>query len=469
MKTEADEKSKSTAKPGAKKLGKLAAAAADKAASEASTSSAPPRPEPEPESDDDHEENTMSLGELLGLTPQDFNRRRRQLRAEIRRRYRSRHSHAMEDSLRKRRLKRERDRWSRIGASAMPKLARIDSMETDGVGLRLVLKNPIDIRAFIMPLAQPDPPPPKPSKKKKQTNAAPAEPLGVDPTDQTLPKPAFVGIDTGRAKPCSAAVSSSPTRLPTSVVFTRRRYYHEMRFKKRLAWEQRRMVDVPAARLAVQQLSLTGGLGNCDPESWSAYLATETVHRTVLDTEFVRNIERAKLRMFMFRAKRSSLDRAVKRVVDTAIKPGGARLPLQRPLVIGIGNGGFPCCGPRGELPAPTAELSKAIKRVAVAVRATGRVVEIRTIDEFRTTMCCCACGAVTQAPTVTRRKMDRLTGLIVQTDGPSRRLRCCTTCVHTGKLRDRDVQASRNILWLTQAEYYGLDRPEYLCRQPRG
>ena len=46
-----------------------------------------------------------------------------------------------------------------------------------------------------------------------------------------------------------------------------------------------------------------------------------------------------------------------------------------------------------------------------------------------------------------------------------SRRLRCCTTCRDTGKIRDRDVQGARNILWLTFALYYGLERPKYLRR----
>jgi hypothetical protein len=32
-------------------------------------------------------------------------------------------------------------------------------------------------------------------------------------------------------------------------------------------------------------------------------------------------------------------------------------------------------------------------------------------------------------------------------------------------KRRDRDVQAARNILWLLQYMYYGVDRAEYMCR----
>ncbi len=224
------------------------------------------------------------------------------------------------------------------------------------------------------------------------------------------------------------------------------------------------MVDVPAAMQAIEQLSTTGGTRNCDPESWHAYLRAETAHRAVLDDEFVENIERAKWRMILHRRKRGSLDRAVGCLLAraTARDGGGGKQPLVRPLVIGVGNAGFPCCGPRGELPAPTSELSKALRRGVAVVRATGRSVETLSIDEFRTTMCCCACGAVTRAPQVRRRRMD------VITDGPSRRLRCCTQCATTGKLRDRDVQAARNILWLTSSVYYGLPRPEYLCRARR-
>ena len=81
----------------------------------------------------------------------------------------------------------------------------------------------------------------------------------------------------------------------------------------------------------------------------------------------------------------------------------------------------------------------------------------IRGICEFRTTMCCCACGAVTRAATVPARG-----GAAARN---SRRLRVCTGCETQGKRRDRDVQAARNMPWLLQHEYYGAARPRYLCR----
>jgi hypothetical protein len=223
------------------------------------------------------------------------------------------------------------------------------------------------------------------------------------------------------------------------------------------------MEAAPAVRDAVTALSQGGSLHNSDPESWLAYLRAETAHRQVLDEEFVNNVDRARWKMAMHRGKRRCLDAAVQTLLRRALSAE----PAARPLVVGIGNAGFPSNGPRGELPAPTSELSKALKRGIRNIRATGRGVTVLTLDEFRTTMCCCACGSVTTPPTVTRRYRDRRTGEMVIADGPSRRLRCCHTCSNTGKLRDRDVQASRNILWLAMAAYYGLPRPPYLCRIP--
>jgi hypothetical protein len=133
------------------------------------------------------------------------------------------------------------------------------------------------------------------------------------------------------------------------------------------------------------------------------------------------------------------MHRGKRRCLDSSAVDG---VPVERPLVVGVGNAGFPSNGPCGELPAPTSELNKAMKRALAGIQATGRSVITQSLDEFRTTMCCCACGSVTSAPTVTRRRRDRTTGEMVIANGPSRRLRCCTTCSSTGKLRDRDVQA---------------------------
>ena len=413
---------------------------------------------------------TVSVGELLGLTPAAFNRRRHQVRREVRQRYRKRAS-TEADSDRRRRLKKQAKRWRMIGASAMPKSARVDSIETDGVGLRLILKTPHDITKFVKPLettaeldaarAAQAAAKPKRGRKRVLPTSAPSA-CETHPSPQpTLPEPVMVAMDLGRAKLFAAAVSRRAVERPKTVVLTRRRYYFEMCHGRRRRWEEVRMAAVPAARDAVMALSLAGSINNSDSASWMAYLAAETAHRQVLDDEFVSNVDRARWRMVMHRGKRRCLDSCVQGLLRTALEG----IPRDRPLVVGIGNAGFPSNGPRGELPAPTSELSKAMKRGMENARATGRTVTALSLDEFRTTLCCCACGSRTVAPTVAYRYRDRETREMVIGNGKSRRLRCCTTCSPTGKLRDRDVQASRNILWLAMAEYYGCPRPEYLCR----
>ncbi|MEI6358212.1 MAG: hypothetical protein WCP53_14090, partial [Verrucomicrobiota bacterium] len=97
---------------------------------------------------------TVSCGELLGLTPELFNRQRRRLRASIRRKKRANHRPAGQQATsaeRKKRLK-ERKRWARVGASSMPKDTRIDSIETDAVGLRMVIKTKIAMGGFVVPV-----------------------------------------------------------------------------------------------------------------------------------------------------------------------------------------------------------------------------------------------------------------------------------------------------------------------------
>jgi hypothetical protein len=280
-----------------------------------------------------------------------------------------------------------------------------------------------------------------PSTSAATQKKKPAPHIAVDPAQPAASKPLVVGFDNGRAKLFMAATSQDATTKPASMAFTRSRYYFEMGHAARRRWEASVMTGSAALREAVQQLSQTGGTGNCDPECWAAYLRVETAHRELLDDEFVGNISRAMWTMRMHRAKKRSLDGAVRRVLGAAtITRTGRRQPLERPLVLGIGAGGFPACGPRGELPAPTSELSKALSRGIAAVRATGRDVVTLSVDEFRTTMCCCACGSVTSAPRVRRRYRDKATGETTLQDGPSRRLRCCTACRDTGKIRIRDV-----------------------------
>jgi len=438
--------------------------------------------------DDDAEEGaaSVSIGQMLGLTPELYNRRRKQLRRDIRKRKREayqRLSRAESAALRERR-KKDRDRWKRTGASSMPKDGRVDSVETDGVGLRMVVKTKVAIEQFVVPVysssSEAGPSSAPSQQMKRRRKAASKGGGGADEKDADQPPPSLhslhpdsgppiiVGVDEGQAKLFSASISQSAVRRPNTMAFHRRRYYHEIGHMPRRNWELGVMSSSAPLRSAVDRLSL-GSTGTCDPGTWHAYLVQESANRTILDAEFIDNIERAKWRMSLHRAKRRSLDGAARRLIRAAVhSTASARLPLDRPLVFGVGDADFAPCAKRGALPAPTAELTKAFKRALDSERTRGRRVEVLSVDEFNTTKCCCACGAVTRPKTVRRRVKDRETGEVAVKDVPSWRLRCCTTCIHTGKIRDRDVQGARNILWLTYALYYGLPRPEYLERKRR-
>ena len=303
--------------------------------------------------------------------------------------------------------------------------AIVSSAETDGVGLRLCLKVPIAMSGFTMPFLTPERADELEQQKKatgrkgkkqrgklKRTQPGPPE---ARPTGEVNP-PIFGAADLGRAKPFMAAVSRCATKKPVSVGFTRRRYYWEMRHKPRQRWEVQRMAEHADVAAAVQVLSVTGGMHNCDPAQWMAYLNAEAMYRDLLNDEFVKNKERATWRMVMFCYKRSSLDRAAERMIKVATRGE----PTSRPLVFAVGAAGFASTG-RGELASPTAEVTRALERALKRVEKSGRSVMRMSVDEFRTTMCCCGCGMKTTAPMI----RDPKTGEMRR----SRRLRSCSTC----------------------------------------
>ena len=429
----------------------------------------PPPDEGGMDADGDEVHATRSVGEVLGITVESFNRIRKRLANRLRRQYRADVRRATSRAARKR-AKKLRGKWSMHGVhhGRLPPQARIDSVETDGVGLRLCVKLPVDLTSFISPVVVDagdrgaDAPKKRRGRRKKvgRSSATAVEVVqgfeAVDPLDPSIERPLCGALDLGRAKLFTAAVQTKPYKKPTTVTFTRKRYYHEMHDRPRKRWEKQRLDARPDVREALTLLSQSGGARNCDMEMWRQYLEAEAEHRDVLDTEFVDEIERALWTMRMFRWKKASLDRAVRRLFR-AMTDGQSKT---RPLALFIGDAGFACTG-KGEVPAPTSKLSCALKRGIVCERARGRSVVVLRPNEFRTTMCCCACGSVTAAPRVNKRA----TRGSEATRGPSARLRSCTMCSPTGKLRDRDVQAARNILWLGLAMYYGIERPEYMRR----
>jgi len=432
---------------------------------EVEESSAPPPPAAT-ESD--------SLGSIMGLTPESFNAKRKQLRGELRKKLSAR-KRDRPNSASAKRIKKKRNR---LGCGMMNRDAVVQSMETDGVGARMCVKTPIDVREHVKPIAeeqlkkggdtttttgaetsaaakrrrrQP--------KKKKQDETVVDEGVLRDRL-HVQPPPIMLGMDSGRKKLFVGALSQYGCKKPTTVTFTRARYYSEMHYWRHRGWSVAQ-TKKPGVSEALVDVSRAGGFRCCDEETWRRSMEAERRHHDVLDREFVANPEYAVWKMRLHRLKRASLDRNANRTIRAATHGQSPN----RLLLMGIGKASFPSSG-RGELSAPTHAVVEALRRQAKKeTLRTGRRIQFEDVEEFRTTVCCSSCGSVTTKPRV--RSLDRGGDRV---ERMSRRLRLCTTCEREtgGKRRDRDVQGARNMLWILQHEYYGggvCNRPWYLTR----
>jgi len=423
----------------------------------------------ENDSTTNHSTTSRSLGDAMGLTSESFKETRKKIRKHIRK----------EIAQRKRKrpnnpsLKRLKKKRNRIGRGFMHSDTVVASIETDGVGARMCVKTPIDMRPFVKPYVPPEKIDEKEATKKRKRMSRSmggkgretknkAEKTDVDDEErerlyaERLKKesPITIGIDNGRKKLFVGAISNKGYKKPTTFTFTRSRYYSEMRYWRHESWSKAQTSSEEVAK-ALANVSVGGGYKCCELKTWRESLGAERKHHETLDKEFILKPDYAIWKMRLHRLKRASLDRATGEIIREAT----ANQSPKRLLLLGIGNASFSSTG-KGELSAPTKAVMEALKRSLGRMKlGTGREWKIEEIEEFRSTKCCCACGEVTDSPTIWREG----------TEQKSRRLRLCMTCESTeGKRRDRDVQGARNMLWILQHEYYGgrENRPWYMTRK---
>jgi len=500
---------------------------------------------------------TPTLGELIGMTPHEFNARRKAIVKRIRKANTEKiKSKSFIPEGKRRAFKKAVKHRKKVGYGKMDVNARFDSLRTDAVGLRLTLKTPIPMKKYVVEIKGDVLPIEKvvktefvkKSKKQRQIekmNESEAPDAVVDPA---LKNAIAVGVDEGRAKLLTSAVLKPPEPLkdtsnapvgmckkknkkknkknknnkkthaqeedPTkeededstkkeeccsflqglfvacvavvstlihiskdpmintdqdkcnykndkwhSTTLTRNKYNAVTKLKIRRKFEQERMRKNPDVKIAHDAMS-NSSLRSCDPESWAQRIAVENQHKDALKRDYFTDVEREKWRMVAFRKKKACLDRAVGNMIKLALKGE----PKSRPLVIGIGDAAFPANGPRGETAVPTSQLAAAYKRAVTNLRKTGRRVVVLPISEHYTTKACCKCGATT-TPALVKKRTKMADGTVQEEDVNSRRLRCCKKCDPIGKLRDRDVQAARNMQMATVARINGQARPAHLCR----
>ena len=380
------------------------------------------------------------LQTMLSLDSESFNRRRSQLRKMLRARYRHR-----PPGDRQRLLKRK---WQNLGHSCLPKAANVRSFETDGVGLRLVLELPGERP---VPLSS-DPCSSGPTWQSDE-RADSNEPVSKAVAAEDV---YAIGIDTGRAKLMTSAATDGEVR-----VLTRSAYYFKQRQSWTRRWEKGRAAQ-PHIRAALNALSDSGGFKNADADTWSVSFATVVSHWNTLYEEYVETAERAQHKMLCFRWKRSCVDRFIADMLRPA--PEGATIH------VGLGDGCFSSTG-RGEQAVPTTAIGRAFKRVR---KCRDMSFVMHSIDEFKTTICCYRCGSETTALRVAGHRISTCACVAGAPSGncalrASRRFRLCAECAEpNGMVRNRDVNAAKNILQLLLHELQGLPRPIQMRRPVR-
>eukprot|EP00210_Caulerpa_lentillifera_P004048 g3861.t1 len=332
-------------------------------------------------------------------------------------------------------------KWKKKGKVSIPHDGVVKSIMTDGVGLVMKYSTPMKIPRF-RDFER------KPKKRKfdKDIQQTKCEKMRNEDGDCV---PTFVGVDLGRCKLYCASIKHEEDQNPFTKTYTRNKYYWAIGHEKRMKEERKKTLEDPNYKMAKEELGKIGQEHNL-----LSYIRIQSQFASTLLKKTIQSKFYSFSKMRSFRLKKSSLARAANDLIDSATKNG-------RRVVIGIGNASFPSTG-RGEKSIPVKGIIKALHSVKSSqwMKSKSTNISFLTIDEFKTTLVCNCCGHNTFVPWVIKPNGEFR---------KSSRLRMCITCDPiNGKFRDRDVQASRNILELTYLEYYGYPRPPEMSRQKK-
>ena len=301
-------------------------------------------------------------------------------------------------------------KWRKQGYSCLPPRSKISYISTDGVGLRLGLSN--------RPLRH----------EVKRTKVAPS----VHPDNCFK-----IGEDDGRVN-----LMVTTDEEGTIHVVKRRRFYNIQRQKQLQKWEKSRMTGTQWGT-ALAEIAAAGGFRNGKLDVWERTLSIMKRHMTTLKMEQVDMKERAFFKMSRLRAKKRFLDGSWKQILKPLLAD------KKRHGALGRGDAKF-ASGGKGEKSVPTEGVTKSLNRVMGMCQLKERL-HICGIAEDNTSKCCHRCESV-MAPMIINNKVNL-------------RYRLCPSCGTNpiGKRRNRDVNASKNMLKLLECQLRGLPRPEYL------
>ena len=346
-----------------------------------------------------------------------------------------------------RRKKRRKHKKNKPGVSKIRKTHVISSIETDGVGLSIVLK-----AERKMPLQKNV----REELTKKQQEEAAKKRLEEKLRHfASLPNAKMRALDPGRVKLFVSAEEierESPDAHLSykKITFSRDKLFRMTGRLQTEQWMNRRINENPDVAAAMQALTDAGGVKCHDETAWNVYLLRRHEHREVLLKEFVELDDRCMIRMVSFRKRQRALAHAADSLVMDCVRK-------KVPCILGYGTGWGGSCGGKGERTVPVKAMYRAVIEAFKRHRLEGGVVDVW---EFLSTQKCHRCGEKMQvlySPSHTVHLREE------------RDFRCCTKCIdQQRKIRNRDFNAAINILKCLQAMLEGAPRPEYLCPLPR-
>ena len=311
------------------------------------------------------------------------------------------------------------------------------------------------------------------------------------------------GLDPGRVNLFTTAEKS---RVNQDTTKYEKRYYSRTRHLEKCGrdrmreWRDQR-AQQPAVAAALKALATTGGAKTHVASRWFAYLHERFTYQEVLEDEFMKNDERYKKKMVQFRLSQRALPKVppVARAADRLVLEGNEpnQKKERRPVIIGYGTGRGNGGGHKGEPSVPVKAMYRALLQAFKRHRIQGGVLDVW---EHLTTQKCYKCHETMKVRDISwtekdaEREKKRLTEKwevccreareknedipllelpsdeeLLNRQKRDRDFRICEHCCSSNqpwKLRNRDFNAAINILVLLDKELSGEERPEYLCTQ---
>jgi hypothetical protein len=420
---------------------------------------------------------TISFQRCFGVDPTECRKQRKMMRKKLRKKL-------MAKATTKDQKKRLRRRCKHLQVGRVPE-GIVTSIETDGYGLSTFISIPL---------------PPQKDDLESDVIDKDDKKIGVEPHRGKRPGQKYNEELLGFQKHVAGMVENHPTPLlkgldPGAVNMIHSVFeYHsgqQVFFKvdrKSLAHDSgreayalqcnRRMYyGKDAVKHAVSDMS-HGSLRTSRLEDMMRLLEAQRNHWETLWQEYLVDDYYPKYRMWLYRKKRSCVDRYANRLLFegrcSTTADGQVVKDRKRPVVIGYGGGKFdPTCG---RYSVPTKSMKEAVdrgfKRFKRARKDGGSPIltgGVVIIDEYFTTKKCASCRSFLQ-------KGKRLS-VKLQVTSPDdnvhavfgsavdHRVMLCGICGNgTPIMLDRDGNAAVNILRILQAHVAGQDRPQYLC-----